>query len=72
MTFLTDLQPIRTLARVLRTAGYRIIVDGEHLTWKRWCPALEIELTGIRFTGDLPRMYRNPLKELVIDFDTTH
>jgi hypothetical protein len=70
MSYLTDQDflTIKQHATALRTKGYCVIADGQHFTWKRWCPALETELTGVRFSSP-PRIYRNPLKEIVINFD---
>jgi hypothetical protein len=57
---------IKTKSAELRTSGYRVIADGKQTTYRHYCKAIEKELSSIRGT---PRVYRNMLGELAIDFD---
>lgn len=64
---MTNLQlDIKSVARALgANNGYRVLVDGEQLVFKRYCKSLENELNSI---VGVPALFRNMNGELAIDY----
>jgi hypothetical protein len=60
------MENIRQAAKEKGCKGYRVIVDGKHYAFSRYCKALEREMSGI--IGE-PRIYRNVMGELAINYD---
>ena len=58
---------LRSLSRAFNTKGFRIIVDGQQITFKTNCAKLRNELVN-SIVGQ-PSVYRNMLGELCFDFD---
>lgn len=55
----------RQEAKARGCSGYRILVDGQQIVFKRWCKALENEILSIAGT---PAIFRNMLGELALDY----
>lgn len=62
-----SIETLKTLADEKRTKGYRILVDGESLRYRT--ANLASKAIGEIYTPLPPRISRNMLGELLINFD---